>query len=363
MVKNKKTNMADTPPPSEGRGARLKTTVAVTPAGGGGDPPVNVATGTPVVTTPARVPPVSTVVMAPAVSAPMVSTAVSRAPVISVPVLTTPVMSPLVNPTGVVRDYDAEFLWGQRFGEQLLAALGTQGQGTPSPTTTKVAQNIQNLVYANVSAPIVAPADSGTVAGGDVNLASVIATPDLFKRYLEGLVRQAIALPSPVLSTPVVPISVEEDEIVGIPGGGKDKSKKSFTKLKPYDNRKEPFESYFQRFESHARHYEWDDDEKMFQLETTLGDAGGTVLWDSGEFSTYERLASHLKSRFGSSTQAERFALKLTSRRRKPGETIHELYEDCKRLMALAHPSLRGSSADSVAMQAFAAAVDSDAMR
>ena len=31
--------------------------------------------------------------------------------------------------------------------------------------------------------------------------------------------------------------------------------------------------------------------------------------------------------------------------------------------MALAHPSLRGSSADSLAMQAFEAAVDNDAMR
>jgi len=74
-------------------------------------------------------------------------------------------------------------------------------------------------------------------------------------------------------------------------------------------------------------------------------------------------LISYLKCRFGSGTQAERCGLELTSRRHKPGEIIHELYADIKRLMGLAHPALRGRSADSVAMQAFAAAVDNDAMR
>jgi len=119
--------MADTPPPSEGGTRVRRPRWSLTPPGGRGSPR-ECCHRDPVVTTPARVPPVSTVVMAPAVSAPMVSAAVSRAPVINVPVLTTPVMSPLVNPTGVVRDYDAEFLWGQRFGEQLLAALGTKGR-------------------------------------------------------------------------------------------------------------------------------------------------------------------------------------------------------------------------------------------
>jgi len=64
--------------------------------------------------------------------------------------------------------------------------------------------------------------------------------------------------------------------------------------VRPYDNKKEPFESYLQRFETHAKHYKWDSDEKMFQLQTTLGDAGGTALWDSGELASYEILVAHL---------------------------------------------------------------------
>jgi len=48
----------------------------------------------------------------------------------------------------------------------------------------------------------------------------------------------------------------------GTPEVGRDRQKKYFTKLKPYDHRKEPFESYFQRFETHAKHYKWDDDEE-----------------------------------------------------------------------------------------------------
>jgi len=88
-----------------------------------------------------------------------------------------------------------------------------------------------------------------------------------------------------------------------------------------------------------------------------------TALWDSGELANYEVLVAHLTGRFGSGAQVERFGLELTSRRRRPGETIHELYEDVKRLMALAHPALRGRAADSVAMQAFAAAVDNHDMR
>src|SRR5882757_316614 len=355
MVKGKKTNMADTPPPSGGKGVRSGTTVAVTPVRGG-DPPVEGAPG-------------SSVVTAPTVSGPVVYAAAGRAPVSSTPVVTVPIMSARDgDPAGEGRDYAAEFLWGSRLGEQMLAAWGTQAGISPRADNSSTPGGARSPVTPRADSFLVSPVVTNAVAGTSPQ--NVVIPAELFARLmgLSAAVQPRASVPLATLPPLVVePPTWKGEDGMGVgfetPEREKDKQRKGYTKLKPYDNKKEPFESYLQRFETHAKYYKWDSAEKMFQLETTLGDAGGTALWDSGELANYEVLVAHLTGRFGSGAQVERFGLELTSRRRRPGETIHELYEYVKRLMALAHPALRGQAADSVAMQAFAAAVDNHAMR
>src|SRR5882757_4261316 len=355
MVKGKKTNMADTPPPSGGKGARSGTTVAVTPVRGG-DPPVEGAPG-------------SSVVTAPTVSGPVVYAAAGRAPVSSTPVVMVPIMSARDgDPAGEGRDYAAEFLWGSRLGEQMLAAWGTQAGISPRADNASTPGGAQSPVTPRADSFLANPVATNPAAGASSR--NVVIPAELFAKLM-GLSAAVQPRASVPLATPPRP-GVESPTWKGKTGMGvefetpereKDKQRKGYTKLKPYDNKKEPFESYLQRFETHAKYYKWDSAEKMFQLQTTLGDAGGTALWDSGELANYEVLVAHLTGRFGSGAQVERFGLELTSRRRRPGETIHELYEDVKRLMALAHPALRGRAVDSVAMQAFAAAVDNHDMK
>jgi len=108
MVKNKKANMADTPPPSGGKGRASEDHGGCYPWQRRG--PTRKCKGTPRcggALTPVRAPPVSTFV----VMAPMVSATVGLAPVISTPVVIAPVMrAGVVDLTGVGRDYDAKLL-------------------------------------------------------------------------------------------------------------------------------------------------------------------------------------------------------------------------------------------------------------
>jgi len=95
--------------------------VAVTPVRGG-DPPVEGAPG-------------SSVVTAPTVSGPVVYAAAGRAPVTSTPVVTVPIMSAKDgDPAGEGRDYAAEFLWGSRL-ESRCWPPGERRRGYPLEQT------------------------------------------------------------------------------------------------------------------------------------------------------------------------------------------------------------------------------------
>ena len=134
-------------------------------------------------------------------------------------------------------------------------------------------------------------------------------------------------------------------------------------KLDPFDATKEHLETYFDRFETFATHYRWDEGEQLFFMKNSLGKTVGIVLWDSGPQMTTEGLMKLLKSQFGTESQAERFKLEMRNRRQMKGESMHDLFIDMKRQVTLAFTDLTGKAVDSVAIEAFANALADEQIR
>jgi len=70
-----------------------------------------------------------------------------------------------------------------------------------------------------------------------------------------------------------------------------------------------------------------------------------------------------LRNRFGNVGQAERFRAELRVRRRQPGETLQQLYQDIRRLVSLAYPGPTSGVFNIVARDSFLDALDDDAFR
>jgi len=62
--------------------------------------------------------------------------------------------------------------------------------------------------------------------------------------------------------------------------------------------------------------------------------------------------------RFGSINQAERFRAELRSRKRLPGESLQQLYQDICRLMALSYPGPSSELSDIVGRDCFVQALN-----
>ena len=104
-------------------------------------------------------------------------------------------------------------------------------------------------------------------------------------------------------------------------------------------------DTFLIQFETCADYNNWEDKQKAAQLKCCLGGAVGQILWEAGDPGqlSYRDLVKKLKARYGSAGQKELFVTQLRTRRRRPNETLAELYRDIKRLMALAYPNTSGS--------------------
>jgi len=71
----------------------------------------------------------------------------------------------------------------------------------------------------------------------------------------------------------------------------------------------------------------------------------GQVLCDAGKTSSVDDLVALLRNRFGSVNQAERYRAELRALRRRRGDSLHFIYQEVRRLMALAFPSVGGGGA------------------
>jgi len=97
-------------------------------------------------------------------------------------------------------------------------------------------------------------------------------------------------------------------------------------------------DTFLARFDRCVKYMGWDAEDQQFNLSVSLDGAAGQILWDTEGCSTVEGTIQLLRNRFGNINQQERFRAELKSRKRKPGESLQELYQDICRLMSLAYP-------------------------
>jgi len=62
-----------------------------------------------------------------------------------------------------------------------------------------------------------------------------------------------------------------------------------------------------------------------------------------------DKLSTLLRNRYGGTRQADKYRMELPLRRRRHGESLSNLHQDIRRLMALAHPSLPHQECETIA--------------
>jgi len=107
----------------------------------------------------------------------------------------------------------------------------------------------------------------------------------------------------------------------------------------------------------------WDVEDQQFNLSVSLDGVAGQILWDTEACSTVEGTIQLLRNWFGNVNQQERFCAELKSRKRKPGESLQELYQDVCGLMSLAYPGPTSDLSNIVGRDAFLEALCDNALR
>ena len=117
------------------------------------------------------------------------------------------------------------------------------------------------------------------------------------------------------------------------------------------------FETFLVKFENCCRYNGWNLRDKAANLRWSLTGAAAQLLWGSEDF-TYEELLEKLKRRFGGQGMEEKFQTELRCRRRSKGESLRELAQDIRRLMAMAYPGEKSSLSEHIARDSFLTALD-----
>ena len=133
-------------------------------------------------------------------------------------------------------------------------------------------------------------------------------------------------------------------------------------KLAPY-NGSTCLKTFLAKFENCSDYYAWDDRERLCHLRASLEGSAGQVLWDAGQQSSVEDVITLLKNRFGSLNEEERYRSELKARRRRRGEPLQAVYQDIRRLMALAFPGQSGPLWEIMARDAFVESLADPALR
>ena len=120
------------------------------------------------------------------------------------------------------------------------------------------------------------------------------------------------------------------------------------------------FETFWAHFENCAMYNRWGEADKLAHLKASLVGDAGQVLWDSqaSATGTLEKLTTLLRSRYSGSRQADKYRSELRLRRRRADESLSTLYQDIRRLMALAHPMLQQAAREAIAFDYFIDALD-----
>ena len=91
-------------------------------------------------------------------------------------------------------------------------------------------------------------------------------------------------------------------------------------------NGKTDLDVFLVRLETCSRHFNWSESEKVFHLMSSLTESASSIVKEVGPGGTLERILELLQVRFGNRARRAMFLLDLQTRRRKPQETLQELY-------------------------------------
>jgi len=87
-----------------------------------------------------------------------------------------------------------------------------------------------------------------------------------------------------------------------------------------------------------------------------LTGAAAQLLWGSEDL-TYEELLEKIERRFGGQGVEEKYQTELRCRRRSKGQSLRELAQDIRRLMAMAYPGEKSSLSEHIARDSFLTAL------
>ena len=94
---------------------------------------------------------------------------------------------------------------------------------------------------------------------------------------------------------------------------------------------------------------------KVLMLRSSLTCNVLSILWDLGSDKdySYEKLVDMLRTRYGSKSQTETYRLQLRTRRQSRGESLSNLMQDIRKLMALAYPGKTSELIEEIARDVF----------
>ena len=108
-------------------------------------------------------------------------------------------------------------------------------------------------------------------------------------------------------------------------------------------------------FKNCASYNRWTERNKLAFMKGALTGNAAQVLWDTDRVTTgsWKKLVDMLKSRYSGKRQAEKYRAELQIRRRRHNESLSELHQDIRRLMALAYPKLTAEAREEIACDHF----------
>ena len=130
-------------------------------------------------------------------------------------------------------------------------------------------------------------------------------------------------------------------------------------KLQKFDGT-ESWENWWAHFKNCASYNRWTERDKLAFLKGALTGNAAQVLRDTDRATTgsWKKQVKMLKSRYSGQQQAEKYRAELQIRRRKHNESLTELHQDIRRLMALAYPKLTAEAREEIACDHFTNALN-----
>jgi len=134
-------------------------------------------------------------------------------------------------------------------------------------------------------------------------------------------------------------------------------------KLEKFDGVSVPLETFLVKLENVARYNNWQESDKVVFLCDALTGNASQILWELKPDATSQDIINLMRVRFGNTHNTERFRAELYSRKRGAGETTPSVYQDIRRLLALAFPGQAGELYESIGREAFLSTLNDPALR